>query len=250
MSSSTVRFKSQNHNIVGLLDIPNNNKESIVLLLHGLTNSMKDCPLISEATEAFRSEGFPTFRFDYFGSGLSNGEFKEKTFSTLIRNTQDALEFITNQLHFKKVGIWGRSVGAILGATISDYPQVFASVLFSTTIHTHTSFSSLFQNNGDFSVPIKGTGAIKGEPILPRKFYEETIWIDELQKKHLSKAKHVLIIQGTADKTVYDTSWAREIFQLTKKPKKLLYIKDADHSYYGYEPQVIKEGLKWFTNIT
>ena len=247
MNPSTILFKSQKHEIVGLLNVPKQNKESLVILLHGLTNSMKDCPLINEVSEALWKRGFSTFRFDYYGSGLSDGEFIDKTFSVLVENTKDALDYATAQLGYKKVGIWGRSLGAIIGATISDNPKVGASVLISTTIHTKISFSSFFKDQNALSIPFKGTGVMKGKPVLRRKFYEETDWIDNLQKKHLSKAHRVLIIQGAEDKTVYDTAWAKEIYQLTQKPKKLVYIKGADHSYCGFEPRVIEEGVVWFT---
>lgn len=246
MSSSKVQFKSQGHNLIGLLDIQDKHKNTLVILLHGLTNSMKDCPLINEAQEALNTQEFSTFRFDYYGSGQSEGEFKDKTFSVLVHNTQDALKYVTEKLHFKKVGIWGRSLGAILGATICDNKHIAASVLVSFCVHTDTSFSSFFPKDEPFSLPIKGTGEVKGEPVLPYQFYKETIWVDQLQRNHLSRARNVLVVQGTEDKTVYDTNWAKEVYEMTQQPKKLTYIEGADHSYRGFEPRVITEGLSWF----
>lgn len=246
MKSSRIQFKSQGHNIIGLLDIQDKNKDTLVILLHGLTNSMKDCPLINEAREALGAQGFSTFRFDYYGSGLSEGEFKEKTFSILVQNTRDALGYVTEKLPFKKVGIWGRSLGAILGATICDDKHIAASVLVSFCVHTDTSFSRFFPKEQPFSLPIKGTGEVKGEPVLPYQFYKETTWVDQLQRSHLSKASNILIIQGTKDKTVYDTNWAKEIYGITQEPKKLVYVEGADHSYRDFESRVITEGLNWF----
>lgn len=246
IKSFRVQFKSKGHNISGLLDIQDKHKDTLIILLHGLTNSMKDCPLINEAQEALSARGFSTFRFDYYGSGLSEGEFKEKTFSIMVQNTRDALGYVTEKLHFKKVGIWGRSLGAILGATICDDKHITASVLISFCVHTDTSFSSFFAKDKPYSLPIKGTGEVKGESVLPYQFYKETTWVNQLQRNHLSRASNVLVIQGTEDKTVYDTHWAKEIYEMTQEPKKLIYVQGADHSYRGFESNVITEGLNWF----
>jgi esterase/lipase len=250
MKKTIIKFQSAGHTLYGVLEKPEKSRDSLILLLHGLTNSMKDCPLIEESAAALHTKGFPTFRFDYFGSGKSDGEFKNKTFSILYQNTVDSLNLVTQKLHFQKIGLWGRSLGAILGATICDDPHIFASVFISTTIHTHTSFSRLFPENQSCSLPIKGTGKMKGEAILSHKFYEETEWIDSLQKKHLALAKNIFIVQGTKDKTVYDHTWAQEIYRLVKGEKKLEYIEGADHAYKGFEKGVIDQGIRWFNNFT
>ncbi len=239
-------FKSQDHTLYGIYEEPENPRSSLILLLHGLTNSHTDCPLIADATIELHKNRFSTFRFDYFGSGKSEGEFKDKTFAILHKNTIDALKFITEKVGYKRVGLWGRSLGAILGATLCDDTSIFASVFISFCIHTDESFARFFPKDKKFSLPIRGTGKIKGKPILPFKFYEETKWIDALQKEHLAKAKNILIMQGTQDKTVYDLDWAKEIYDLVREPKKLQYIEGADHAYKDYEKKVIKQGIKWF----
>lgn len=241
-----VRFKSINTSLSGLFESPRKNNSTLIILLHGLTNSMTDCPLINEANKDFLEKGFATFRFDYYGSGKSPGLFKNKTFSILHQNTLDSLQFAQAHLGFNKIGLWGRSLGAILASTICDSRNVFATVLISSTIHTNESFASLFTKDKQYSLPFTGTGKIKGKPVLPYKYYQETGWIDKAQVDHLSKASNVLIIQGTRDKIIPNLDWAKEIYQITLKPKKLVYIKGADHAYHGYEKETITEGTKWF----
>ncbi|OGK37538.1 hypothetical protein A3F60_00205 [Candidatus Roizmanbacteria bacterium RIFCSPHIGHO2_12_FULL_39_8] len=246
MKQKDFYITSLGRKLYGLYEEPEENNSHLIFLLHGLTNSLTDCPLIEEATEALHKKGFPTFRFDYFGSDKSEGQFKDKTFKILQRNTIDALRFAIKKLGYKRIGIWGRSLGAILGATIADHKNIFALVLISFCVHTDESFSRFFQKGKPSSLPIQGTGKIKGIPILPYQFYAETPWIDALQKKHLSKAKNILIMQGTKDKTVYNMNWAKEIYKLTNEPKKLFFVPGADHAYKGYEQIVIKKGSEWF----
>jgi len=214
-------------------------------LLHGLTNSHNTCPVINEAVEAFLSEGYATFRFDYFGSGKSDGEFMEKTLREFVQNTKDAFSYVKKELKYKKIGIWGRSFGSILAPAISFEKEVFASVLISGTAQTHVSLSRFFSEN-EFSLPFKATGKIKGEPILRRIFFEQSQWLDKLQKRGLHKSRNVLVMQGSADKTDYDMSWAKELYDLSQNPKKLIYIEGGDHTYKGFENKVIKDGLYWF----
>jgi len=239
-------IQSADKKIYCLFEKPEKAKDKIFLLLHGLTNNHINCPLISESAAALHEKGFPTFRFDYFGSGKSEGVFIDKTWEIMVQNTRDALEYIKTKLKYSKIGIWGRSLGAILGATICDDPAIFTSVFLSMTIHTNISFSASFPDNQPFSLPIIGTAVVKGRPILTRHFYDKTNWIDQLQKIHLSKAKNILIMQGTMDKTVYDPTWAKEIYNLTNEPKKLIYIEGADHAYKDNMNRTITEGVNWF----
>lgn len=239
-------MKSAGNNLYCLFEKPYNSKDTLIILFHGLTNSHINCPLISESADLLHSKGFPTLRFDYYGSGKSDGEFRDKTWKIMVQNTRDALKYAKNKLNYSKIGIWGRSLGAILGATICDDPSIVASVFLSMTIHTNISFNRFFPKGKSLSLPIKGTAIVKGEPILGNRFYEETIYIDKLQKKHLSKAKNILIMQGTKDKTVYDPTWAKEIYDIVYKSKKLIYIEGADHAYTKYEVKAIREVLKWF----
>lgn len=239
-------IQSADKRIYCVFEKPAKPKDKIILLLHGLTNSLINCPLISESADSLHKKGFSTFRFDYFGSGKSEGEFIDKTWEIMVRNTDDALNYIKHKLGYAKIGIWGRSLGAILGATICDDTTIFASVFLSMTVHTNISFSAFFPKNQPYSLPIKGTAEVKGKPILAKHFYDKTNWIDKQQKEHLSKAKNILIMQGKIDKTVYNPTWAKEIYDLTNEPKKLIYIQGADHAYKGHENSAITEGMNWF----
>ena len=56
-----------------LFEEPQKARNVLIILFHGLTNSHLNCPLISEVSELLHDNGFSTFRFDYFGSGKSDG---------------------------------------------------------------------------------------------------------------------------------------------------------------------------------
>lgn len=245
MKIQEIYFRSSGKKLYGIWEMPENTNKPAVILLHGLTNNHLDCPLIDDAAKILQKIGFPTFRFDYFGSGKSEGVFKDKIFSIMVQNTRDALKIVKQK--YKMFGVWGRSLGAIIASTICSDPNIFATALLSSTMHTNISFSRFFSKNNPYSLPIIGTAKVKGENVLPYKFYQETKWLDDLQKKVLSKSKNVLVTQGTEDKTIYDLNWAKQIYVTVQKPKKLIYVKGANHAYKGYEKETMKIVVNWLT---
>jgi len=236
-------FKSNNHRLFGVFE-KNSNSNNCAILLHGLTNSLDTCPLINEANELFLKNNISTFRFDYFGSGKSEGEFIDKTINELIQNTIDSYELVRDKFNPKKIIIWGRSFGGILAPIIASKPGIKSTIILSATLKTHISMKSSFTNN-DFSQPFKASGEIKGHPILKKSFYYETKILDKLIKNKLKKVKNILIMQGTKDKIVYNLDWTKEIYNLVNEPKKLIFLKGADHSYKGFENKVMKYCREW-----
>lgn len=245
MKNKAFYFKSSGFRLSGTLETPKISNNHLVIFLHGLTNSSADCPLISEASKKLLRNGFSIFKFDYYGSGKSQGQFMNKTLKILYQNTLDALKYSNKNLGFKNIGLWGRSFGGILASTVCNNPHVFSSVIVSSTIKTNKTLKHCFKKNEPFSVPMKGTGTIKGKPLLPYQFYKETKWIDRLQKEHLTKSKNILVMQGTKDTTIGKTEHAKEIYNLVKGRKKIKLIKGADHSFKGYEEKVLKEAAGW-----
>lgn len=238
-------FKSNNHKLHGVYERTSKSKITAILL-HGLTNSYNSCPLINDANDFLIKNSISTFRFDYYGSGESDGRFSDKTVTELIENTKDAYKYAIQNLKAEKIIVWGRSFGAILAPVISFKPEIIASILISGTTHTHISMKNSFQNKNR-SIPFKATGIIKGTPILPYSFYENTKYLDEVVTKKLTKVSNTLVIQGKQDKTVYDMNWAKEIYTLLKSPKKLIYLNGADHTYKGFENEVLSKSLNWIT---
>jgi uncharacterized protein len=246
MIKKSFYFKSGKHKLFGILEKPEKTKKPLIILLHGLTNSLNDCPLINETSKALHKKGFPTFRFDFYGSGRSDGQFSDKTLKKLDQNTKDGLKFAKTSLGFKKIGLWGRSLGAMLASSICDYKNIFASVIISGTTNSKISFAKLFPKKNSPSLILKGTGRIKGKPILSYNFYKQTSWLDSLQKKHLKRAENVLVLQGTKDKIIYNLNWTKDIYKTIKGNKKLEFIKNADHSFKGFEKEVVKKIVSWF----
>ena len=86
MKKKEFYFSSHGKKLYGVWEYPSKPRKPLILFLHGLTNSHTNCPLISETTELLHVKGFPTFRFDYYGSGNSQGMFRDKSWEILVQN--------------------------------------------------------------------------------------------------------------------------------------------------------------------
>ena len=245
-------FESNTHKIAGTFETSNvNRKRPGILMCHGLTNTKKDCPLISQVKDVLCSEGYATFRFDFYGSGESDGRFQDKTISEMVINAKDALDILSADklVEDKNIGLWGRSMGALVAAMLVKDKRVRASVLTSAPIFPHKTFYPLYaQDVTRNSVPLPpGTvsGEIKGEAKLSKAFFTELQDIENEATQVLHDASSVLIIQGDQDEKV-PPDYAKYIYNLAKEPKKLLTIEGAGHDYSGKEKQVVSAISRWF----
>ena len=248
-----ITFKSNNHRIVGILEVANGDKRPGILMFHGLTNTKEDCPLMSQVKETLCLEGYAIFRFDFYGSGESAGQFKDKTISEMVTNAKDALDVLSSNklVEGENIGLWGRSIGGLVAAMLTRDERVRASVLASAPIFPHKTFYPLYARDPtrDFVPLPQGTvsGKIKGKPELSKAFFTELQEIENKTFQALQGASSILIIQGDHDKKV-DPKYARCIYDTVKEPKELLLIKGAGHDYSGKENQVISAVRRWYTN--
>ena len=66
--------------------------------------------------KALAKQGIAVFRFDYRGSGDSEGEFRDITLEGKTSDTEKCLEFLTNdpQIDTSRLGLLGRSLGGAI----------------------------------------------------------------------------------------------------------------------------------------
>ena len=77
--------------IRGLFSEPDNGYTDIAVMLHGYTGHKNENGfLFKQITKTLVDNNIATLRFDYYGSGDSDGEFKDQTFTT-VRNDAKAV---------------------------------------------------------------------------------------------------------------------------------------------------------------
>jgi alpha-beta hydrolase superfamily lysophospholipase len=222
-----------------------------VVMCHGLTNSMFTCPLINEAAEEFLRAGYAVFRFDFFGSGDSDGIFEQKTISVMVDNLKDAFKYIkqAGPLDPRRVCLWGRSVGAVVALLGTRYKLPLATVLISPPFHLHQTFYRLFEKQGqaDYTSLSSGgaaTGLVKGEMRLPRAYFMELKRLDTRLQAAARGLRTVRIMQGDSDQKV-GVPGVQALYEFAGQPKDLVVVSGADHAFTGKESMVIGLAVEW-----
>lgn len=250
---SQIKFNSLGYDLLGEIDIPKKDgRLPAVLLFHGLTNSKDDCPLINETSEALVKNDFITFRFDFFGSGQSPGEMKDKTIDILLQNAKDAIKYLVKNKRVSNIGLWGRSLGGTIVCLISPSKKIKARVSASGASFLENTFSKKFrqlkkkqEQLEKLGKKLPGTGRYKGKYGFKDNWYKSLKGLDKKIEQNLQKLDTMLVLGTTPDQKV-PLNNACCIINNIKKPKKIWIFEGIDHDYKGVENEAAKETVDWF----
>src|SRR5207248_8810535 len=105
-----------------------------VIFLHGLTGDrMESHWIFVKCARALAKAGIASLRFDFYGSGESEGEFREVTLQGEIADARVAIEFFRRQkgINPERIGLLGLSLGGAIAASVAGPGRVAALVLWS-----------------------------------------------------------------------------------------------------------------------
>jgi dipeptidyl aminopeptidase/acylaminoacyl peptidase len=106
-----------------------------VLLLHGFTGSrIEDGRMFVALGRALAGAGMYALRFDFRGSGDSDGDFAEMTLESELADARAALRHLarTSGVDPDRVGILGVSLGSVVAQLIAAETRAAALVLWAT----------------------------------------------------------------------------------------------------------------------
>lgn len=251
MTSEAISFKSGTHNLSGFLESPAKPVGKGVVLLHGLTNSKDDCPLIREVSQELSIVGCYALRFDFFGSGQSPGQLQDATWQSRERNARDAIRFLQS-LGVTSIGLWGRSLGGVLAILCSDDPVAEAFVLASTPVFLKEVFVDRFRNLQlrqaqleEQGKSLPGTGKYKGTLRLNESFSRECPVVERRLFRLLKGMSRVLVLATTPDSKV-PLANVRAIIGQVQEPKQLHIYDGTEHDYRGVERDAVCRIVGWF----
>ena len=221
-------------------------KYPTVILFHGFTgNKLEPHRIFLKLSRLLAAEGLATIRFDFSGSGESDGDFEEMTFSTEVFEAQEILKFVSDlpTTDPEKIGVVGLSMGGAVASVLAgtNPSTVKALVLWSAAgIDT---IADIYRSKEDREVfPRNQRGEIDiGGLWLNHDFYEDLRGWDTYETVK-DYPKPVLILHGTGDQVVPPTT--AEKYQATLSGRaKLIYVAEADHTYnrHDWEKQVLSE---------
>lgn len=197
------------------------------------------------------SQGFAVLRFDFVGSGNSEGEFDRDTHLTgWTQDLSAALNFVSLQprIDASKIGLLGLSFGA---STVLCAPETGlkarAVVIWSGVVRLHETFRDTILGPDKWDLLLQGKSVKnfynKGFALAP-SFVQDLLKYDVLREATKLRHTPVLIVHGTKD-TVVPTDHAKELFHKVPGPKRIEFIED-DHVFTDRLSQAITLTLDWF----
>ncbi|MCM8766751.1 MAG: alpha/beta hydrolase [Candidatus Omnitrophica bacterium] len=118
-----VIFDGSKGRLFGVIHIVEKNISPAVILFHGFTGSKVESHfLFTKLARRLYKEGISVLRFDFYGSGDSEGSFEEMTIETEMEDGKKAVQFL-KEFEFvdkQKIGICGLSMGALTAVYVSS----------------------------------------------------------------------------------------------------------------------------------
>jgi len=241
-NTERVSFVSGGQNVVGMLHLPHPSKtkgDRIVITCHGFMSS-KDSQKYLQISERFSSQGIAVLRFDFRGSGESEGT--RDLLGNRISDLKAAIESATER-GFKSIGVLGSSFGGATAILVTaENPNVGALVTWSTPCQFIELFEPILTSETEDYAAV--LGGMTGE-------IELSEFIKDLSKHSVIEAvkrvNKILTIHCKGDKVVPWTQ-AQLIFENAQEPKQLKVFEKGDHQLLDppIRGEAIELSLKWF----
>jgi alpha/beta superfamily hydrolase len=209
----------------GILHTPRGRKEkALAIVCHGYTGG-KHKDFIPELCAKIASEGLYAFRFDFSGSGCSEGSFREQTYSKSFYDLECVIDYFCEQGYEVK-SIVGHSMGGTIAIIAAAHDtRIKSAVDIAGFTNAHSVRRKLPGGNG------------YGEPLAVNSF--------RLVKKI---SMPLLFVTGGRDWIQRDM---RALFREANEPKEIIVFPRADHCFEGPEDRkrMIEICARWIKNI-
>ena len=229
----------------GFFHKPNQDKHPVCFFVdfHGFTGQKTGTKFsYVQLSRMLESKGIASFRFDFLGSGESDGNFVDMTFQDELSCARVILEECLKMENCTEIYVLGHSMGGAIASELAKiYPDVIKKmVLWAPAFNLPDALHYLTGQVERAKTYDHGGYEISDdfvEDILKRDFYQE---LDTYQND-------LLVIHGTKDTTVpYEIS--NTYMKLFHKGTKFVSIEDGNHNFDKLSDikQVLKLTLEFF----
>lgn len=224
------RFTFQNKNkalLAGVLHLPKKKTTKCVVLCHGFTGTKEHWRSFGHAFEA---AGIAAFRFDFTGSGESEGNFAKTGYAVEVADLESAIDLMGKK-GFKAIGVMGHSFGGgvVVLASAMD-KRIKAVIATAPTVFPKGEMLAKYAKNA-------------ANVTMDESFFEDVKEVDIISAAK-KRAVPLFIITGTADDVV-PCEESKELFEAAKEPKELKLIGGADHDFAGHGEELVETAVTW-----
>lgn len=224
-------------------------KVPTVIFFHGFTGDrMESHWIFIKCARALAREGIGSLRFDFYGSGESEGEFVEATVQSEIADAHAAVRFLRQQkwVDSNRLGLCGLSLGGCVAACVAGTVKAKALVLWSAVAYPAI-LQDLAVELGKLSSSHSAAYEYDAREISAR-FLEEAGKVDPISAIR-GYTKPTLILHPGNDRSVPRSHAQGFLHASPAKIKEKVIIPGADHTFtsVAWEADVIGRTRDWFT---
>lgn len=236
-----VVLQSQSQRLVGMLHAADSKK--MLVLCHGFTqNKIEHNRLFVEAARVFSQNSYNALRFDFYGSGDSEGDFSDSLFSTYRQNILDVVSWCRSK-GYGEPALLGLSMGAAAAICAVDEIDVHALITWSAV----PDFKTLFEAKIDNPQQLNRSGKVYEYEgwLLKSDFLADALQYDiEAAFQGITIPK--LVVQGSGDEALFVNGFNR-FREIAQPPADFMEIPQANHAFQkpAHRRQVIKQTLTW-----
>ena len=257
-----VTFINNEEQIIGILHMPDSLKKGerapAIVMFHGFTGHKSEAHrFFIHVARALCNAGYIVLRFDFRGSGDSDGEFEDMTLPGEVSDAARAVDFISDldAVNPEKIGVIGLSMGGRVAAILaSKDKRIKFVVLYSAAL---TPLKEKFLKDlgkEKLEKLARGEAVHIGNGWYLKKAFFETI-DSPVPLEVLDKIEvPVLIIHGDSDNVV-PLDGAKKGYEILKNlnsKNELYIIKGGDHVFTKKEhtQEVVEKTLDWLSSLS
>lgn len=254
-----ISFDNEGLTLFGMLHLPAAEpRYPCVVFLHGYTGDrIGDHCLLVKAARELCKHGIACLRFDFRGSGESQGSFADITVDGEISDTHAAIRHLRDyeEIDTTRIGLVGLSLGGSVAACVSVRDSIRSLALWAPAAFVDYMVERGGQIVKDpyvwlppsYQEAIKRRGKVDIGGFVRGKPYFESIRQTDPLREIAKYNGPVLIIHGREDEVVSPMN-SEVLYDTVKGRRRLIIIDDADHAFSSahWERQVIEETRLWF----
>lgn len=243
--------------IFGVLHLPKAvSNPPCILICHGLGGHKTGrYRIYVDLAEALIKRGIASFRFDFRGSGDSEGEFSEVTLTGEVEDALKAFEYLKTETRIdrERIGVFGRSMGGAVAVLSSAETQMVKSMALWAPMYNGDDWRhmwNMIQSGQASEAESQEMRRINGQ-VASMDFYAEMfkMKVDESLLK-LSNIP-LLLMHGVNDEVIRHAH--SEMYAALRKhsdaPTKFIPLPHADHDFTHAEERkyAIELTADWFS---
>lgn len=254
-SREPVILTNANQKIFGVIHRPLDTAFSpAILMCHGLAGNKigRYRSYVTAASELVK-KGFTVLRFDYRGSGDSEGETQDMTVTSAVSDTLEALNFLKEDpfVDTDRIGLFGRSFGGAIALQAASKFPVKSVALWAPIFHAKE-WEELWKQVQTQSLSPEKMDDFKrvNGQLLGNAFWTELFAMDIAKTLDKIQDKPLLHIHGEKDTVVplIHASKYREARNQAKGLTNFILLPTGDHDFSSSKnlKTAIEETVSWF----